>query len=169
MAILEILTYPDPRLSKECESILEITEEIRQLVQDMVETMYAAPGVGLAAPQVGQNIQLIVMDASLDKELPELRVLINPRIELVGDTIISKKEGCLSVPFDYRADVKRSESIRVQATDLEGCYIDEEWSDFPAIVLQHEYDHLKGTLFIDHVSRLKRTFFDAKIKKLQRK
>ncbi len=168
MALLEILKYPDPRLAKESVPIGEITQEIIDLVEDMKATMYAAPGVGLAAPQVGHNIRLIVMDPSPDKEVKDFRVLINPEIELLGECIISRSEGCLSVPFDYRADVKRHDKIRVKALNLEGHIIDEEWEDFPAIVLQHEFDHLNGTLFIDYVSRLKRTFFDSKVKRMLR-
>ncbi len=168
MALLEILKYPDPRLAKECVPVDAVTEEIKALVEDMSATMYAAPGVGLAAPQVGHCIRLIVIDASQDKDEKDLRVLINPEIELLGESIVSKSEGCLSVPFDYRADVKRHERVHLKAQDLEGNDIDEEWEGFPAIVLQHEFDHLKGTLFIDYVSRLRRTFFDSKIKKMLR-
>ena len=150
--ILEIVSYPDPRLKLKCEPVQEITPEIRQLAADMLETMYAAPGVGLAAPQVGRNIRMLVMDDGAQEE--ERR----------------QQEGCLSVPFNYRADVPRYERVRLQAQDLDGNEIDEELTDFAAIIVQHECDHLDGLLFIDHISRLRRSMYDSKVKKcLKRK
>ncbi len=165
MAILELLSYPDPRLAEICKPITEITPELRQLVEDMKETMYDAPGVGLAAPQVGHMIRLFIMDSAGKDEESNLRVLINPELELLGDTINSEQEGCLSVPFGYRANVKRHESVRLKATGLDGNAIDEILHDFDAIVAQHEFDHLDGKLFIDHISRLRRTMFEGKVKK----
>ncbi len=165
MAILELLSYPDPRLAKICEPVAEISPEIHTLVQDMIETMYDAPGVGLAAPQVGHLVRIFIMDASGSEEDNDLRVFINPELELLGDVLNSGQEGCLSVPFNYRADVKRHESVRIRALDLDGNPIDEILSDFTAIVAQHEFDHLNGKLFIDHISRLRRTMFDGKVKK----
>lgn len=163
--ILDIVKYPDPRLKRVCESVGEVSDEIRTLAANMADTMYEAPGVGLAAPQVGANIRLIVIDASGPDERNDLRVLINPELELLGDVIISEGEGCLSVPLNYRADVKRHERVLLRAKTLEGASIEEEWEGFAAIVLQHEYDHLQGTLFIDHISRLRRTLYDTKVKK----
>ena len=168
--ILEIVSYPDPRLKLKCEPVQEITPEIRQLAADMMETMYAAPGVGLAAPQVGRNIRMLVMDDGAQEEERRPRVLINPRLTLEGEKVISKQEGCLSVPFNYRADVPRYERVRLQAQDLDGNEIDEELTDFAAIIVQHECDHLDGLLFIDHISRLRRSMYDSKVKKcLKRK
>ena len=163
--ILEIVKYPDPRLKLIAKPVAEITDTLRELAANMVETMYAAPGVGLAAPQVGESIRLIVMDASGPEERAGLRVLVNPQVELLGEAVMSEGEGCLSVPLNYRADVKRHERVRVRATDLDGKEIDEEWEDFAAIVVQHEYDHLEGKLFIDHISRLRRSLYDSKVKK----
>lgn len=167
--ILEIVKYPDPRLKKKCAPVLEITDAIRELAANMAETMYEAPGVGLAAPQVGESIRLIVIDASGPEDRADLRVLINPELELTGDIILSEGEGCLSVPLNYRADVKRHERVIMRATDLDGKQIEEVWEGFPAIVVQHECDHLEGTLFIDHISRLRRTLYDAKVKKCQKR
>ena len=168
--ILDIVTYPDPRLKEACEPVGEITPEIRQLAADMLETMYAAPGVGLAAPQVGRNIRMIVMDDGAQEEQRRPRVLINPQLTLEGEKIVSKQEGCLSVPFNYRADVTRYERVRLRARDLDGAEIDEMLTDFAAIIVQHECDHLDGLLFIDHISRLRRSLYDTKIKKcLKRK
>ncbi len=165
MALLELRTYPDPVLSKVCTPVTEITEDLHTLVQDMAETMYEAPGVGLAAPQVGHSIRLIVMDASAKDEDNELLVLVNPELELLGEVIKSEQEGCLSVPFGYRADVKRHDTVRVRYTDLEGVAHEEIWEGFKAIVIQHEFDHLEGVLFIDHIGRLRRSLFESKVKK----
>ncbi len=169
MAILDILTYPDPRLKRVCEPVDKIDNTLCLLIEDMVETMYAAQGVGLAAPQVGHNIRVVVIDPSGPEERNDLRILINPTLELMGEEIHSEKEGCLSVPFGYRADVTRREYVRVQATGIHSEIIDAVWTDFPAIIVQHECDHLDGTLFIDHISRLRRTLFDAKVKKCQKR
>lgn len=168
--ILDIVTYPDPRLKLKAEPVGEITDEIRALAADMAETMYAAPGVGLAAPQVGKSLRLVVMDPSGPDERKDLRVLINPRLTPHGDRILSEGEGCLSVPYNFRADVKRYERVTLEALDLKGNPIVEELEGYPAIVAQHETDHLDGILFIDHISRLRRTMYDAKVKKcLKRK
>ena len=136
--ILEIVSYPDPRLKLKCEPVQEVTPEIRQLAADMLETMYAAPGVGLAAPQVGRNIRMLVMDDGAQEEERRPRVIINPRLTLEGEKVTSKQEGCLSVPFNYRADVTRYERVRLQAQDLDGNEIDEELTDSAAIIVQHE-------------------------------
>lgn len=168
--ILDIVTYPDPRLKETCVPVEEITEEIRQLAADMLETMYDAPGVGLAAPQVGRNIRMLVMDAGAQEDEKQPRVIINPQLTLEGEKIVSKQEGCLSVPYNYRADVPRYERVHLRAQDMDGNVIDEELSGFPAIIVQHEYDHLEGLLFIDHIGRLRRSLYDNKVKKcLKRK
>lgn len=168
--ILDIVTYPDPRLQRECEPVAEVTEEIRRLAADMLETMYAAPGVGLAAPQVGRNIRMLVMDPAAKDEEKRPRVLINPELTLSGEDLLSEQEGCLSVPLNYRADVLRKSHVMLRAMDLDGNIIEEELTDFPAIVIQHEADHLDGILFIDRISRLRRALYDSKVKKwLKRK
>lgn len=163
--ILDILSYPDPRLRKICEPVGEIGPEIRQLAADMLETMYVAKGVGLAAPQIGKNIRMLVMDPATNGEEAAPRVVINPQLELLGEKIISEQEGCLSVPLSYRADVPRAEKVRLQGLDLEGNHIDEILEDLAAIIIQHETDHLDGKLFIDKLSYLKRSMYDGKVKK----
>lgn len=161
--ILPVLKYPDPRLKRMCEPVGEITEEIRTLVADMVETMYQRDGIGLAAPQVGASIRLVVVDISGPEERKDLMVLVNPTLELLGHEVDSE-EGCLSVP-DYRAEVVRQSKVRLQATSLEGTAIDMEVEGLKAICLQHECDHLDGKLFIDRISRLKRMMLDKKLSK----
>lgn len=163
--LLDILKYPDPRLKQVCEPVAEITDEIRQLADNMLETMYEAPGVGLAAPQVGHFIRMLVMDPAQRDEPKRPMVLINPVLELQGEDIISEGEGCLSVPMQYRADVPRKSEVHVTATGIDGRKIDEIWTGFKAIVVQHEFDHLDGTLFIDKISRLRRNLYDSKVKK----
>ena len=168
--LLDIVTYPDPRLKERCAPVAKITDEIRQLAADMTETMYAAPGVGLAAPQVGRTLRMLVMDPAVQEGERAPRVLINPELEPLGEVITSEQEGCLSVPLNYRADVPRYSKVRLKATALDGTPIDEVLEGFPAVVVQHEVDHLDGTLFIDRVSRLRRTLYDGKVKKwLKRK
>ena len=167
--ILDIVTYPDPRLKEVCKPITEVTDEIRQLAADMLETMYVAPGVGLAAPQVGHNIRMLVMDPAMKDEEKQPRVLINPELTLSGEEVISEQEGCLSVPMNYRADVKRMSKVHLSAKDLDGNVIEEDLEEFPAIVIQHEFDHLDGVLFIDRISRLRRSLYDSKVKKWLKK
>lgn len=167
--LLDIVTYPDPRLKERCAPVDAITEEIRQLAADMTETMYAAPGVGLAAPQVGRSLRLLVMDPGVQEGERRPRVLVNPVLEPLGEVIVSEQEGCLSVPLNYRADVPRWSRVRLRATDLDGTPIDEELDGFAAVVVQHEVDHLDGTLFIDRMSRLRRTLYDGKVKKWLRR
>lgn len=167
--ILDIVTYPDPRLKEVCEPVGEVTDEIRQFAADMLETMYEAPGVGLAAPQVGRNIRMLVMDPSVQKDEKNPRVLINPVLTLSGEEVVSEQEGCLSVPMNYRADVKRKSKVHLSARDLDGNVIEEDLEEFPAIVIQHEYDHLDGVLFIDRISRLRRSLYDSKVKKWLKK
>ncbi|MEA1923323.1 MAG: peptide deformylase [Pseudomonadota bacterium] len=162
MSILNIDVYPASVLKRKTEKILEINDSIRQLAQDMLETMYQAPGVGLAAPQIGRSISLVVADPG-EKDKPEPLVLINPEITAYeGQTGIT--EGCLSVP-DYTAEVPRHQRIVVKAYTLDEKEVELTLEDFPAIVLQHELDHLQGILFIDRISRLKRSIYDRKFKK----
>lgn len=167
--LLEILAYPHPLLAAKCEPVGEITPEIRQLAADMLETMYNSRGVGLAAPQIGRSLRMLVMDAGQAEEDPDPRVIINPELQLLGEMITSEKEGCLSVPLGYRADVRRHESVHLKGLDLDGNELDEELSGFPAIVLQHETDHLDGKLFIDRLSHLRRSLYDARVKKWRKR
>lgn len=165
MALLKIVEYPDPILRKECAEISNIDQNIRKLVEDMSETMYEAPGVGLAAPQIGENIKLIVLDpnAGLEDEPSQFLSLINPVITACSGKVDSE-EGCLSIP-GIKETIKRHEKITVTALDLEGKDIKIDADGFLAIVLQHEIDHINGVLFIDHLSRLKQKIVKAKIKK----
>lgn len=163
--ILEIVKYPDARLRKKSGLVAEITPEIRQLADDMLETMYAAKGIGLAAPQIGRNLRMIVMDHSWQADEASPRVLINPVLELLGEKINSEKEGCLSVPLGFRADVARHSEVRVTGLDIDGQPVDELLRDLPAIIAQHEVDHLDGTLFIDYLAHLRRSMYDTKVKK----
>ncbi|ABA87506.1 polypeptide formylmethionine deformylase [Syntrophotalea carbinolica DSM 2380] len=165
MAILPIRHYPDPVLKNKSEPILTITEEIKTLAADMAETMYAAPGVGLAAPQVGINKKLVVMDCA-PKENPELIVAINPEIiEREGDSF--EEEGCLSVP-GYYCRIKRNSHVKVRYQNLEGQTVEREATGLLAIAFQHEIDHLHGLLFVDHLSSLKKNMFRKKYQKIQR-
>jgi|SRR5690606_8577967 len=161
MALLPILTLPDQRLKKVAQPINEITAEIKQLASDMLDTMYAAPGIGLAATQVDHHIQLVVMDISEEKNQP--MVLINPTItDLNGEQV--HEEGCLSVPGIY-ANVERAEEITVRYLDLNGDEQTLTTDGLLAVCIQHELDHLKGIVFLDHLSALKRKLA---IKKLTR-
>ena len=164
MSILDIRVYPDPILKQTATKITRVDDEIRKLADDMLETMYQAPGVGLAAPQIGRSIALIVADpASGDDEPPQPMVLINPEIiSASGETAMV--EGCLSVP-DYSAEISRYKKITVKALTPAEEEIELTLEDFPATVIQHEIDHLQGTLFIDRISRLKRNIFERKMKK----
>ncbi len=164
MAIFEILTYPNKFLSQPTKQITDIDDEIRNLIEDLAATMYEAPGVGLAAIQVGYDKSLLVYDVSPRDEERSLQVLINPRVILSEGTTISEDEGCLSVP-DCREDVKRAASILVEALDMEGKPLRIEAEGLLAIVLQHEIDHLNGILFIDRISSLKRQMYKRRVKK----
>ncbi len=163
MAIREILKYPNPVLRKKADKVTEFDESLQELVADMTETMYDAPGVGLAAPQIGVSLQLVIMDVTEHEEDAELIVLINPEIS-EGEGSAVEEEGCLSV-VDLTAKVKRFTKIRVKAQDMEGNHLDFIAEDWYARVIQHETDHLNGTLFIDHLSSLKRSMYKKKRKK----
>jgi peptide deformylase len=159
----KIISYPDPVLARKSRHLTGVDPDIEQLATDMVETMYDNEGIGLAAPQVGENVRLIVVDISGPEIRQDLRVLLNPEIVAASGEVESD-EGCLSVP-KYRAPVMRSETVTVQAQDLEGNDLEIEADGMLAICLQHEIDHLDGVLFIDHISRLKRSMYDKKVKK----
>lgn len=160
MPTREILFYPDPRLAEKAREIGEVTQEIRDLAADMLETMYENRGVGLAAPQVGACCRLIVMDVSGPEERTEPEILVNPRI-LSKEGSITDEEGCLSVR-NFRAKVARAERVVVEAQDLDGNPVRIETDGLRAVCLQHEIDHLEGVLFVDYISRLKRAFFEKK-------
>jgi peptide deformylase len=169
MPLRPVLQFPDPRLKRKSEPVGEVTDAIRQLAADMIEVMYDEPGIGLAAPQVGEAIRMIVMDTDWTDEGGEKKpgVMINPEI-LAREGEITWNEGCLSVP-DFNADVERSARVRVRYQDLEGKTHEEDASELRAVCFQHELDHLDGVLFIDRISKLKRSLYVAKRKKaLQR-
>ena len=161
--IRPILSFPDPLLKQKSASVTIITDEVIQLARDMAETMYDAPGVGLAAPQIGVLQRVIVIDVAAKNELPQLITAINPVIiHSEGETF--EEEGCLSVP-DFSANVKRHERVVVKALTLEGQERIWHADGLLAIAFQHEIDHLEGMLFIDQLSPLKRQLFLKKVKK----
>jgi peptide deformylase len=164
MSKLKILTYPDTVLRNPTRELDNIDGDVQKMIDQMSETMYAAPGVGLAAIQVGWNRSVLIYDISPSEDGGALQVLINPRIVEQEGEILSENEGCLSVP-EFRADVKRYASILVEGLDREGRPLQLEAEGILAIVLQHEIDHLKGKLFIDHISVLKKQMYTRRIKK----
>lgn len=164
MAIKKILTFPNPVLREKAEKITTFDDELKQLANDMGKTMYNAPGVGLAANQIGITRQIVVVDISREENEKKFIALINPVIS-EGEGSVTGEEGCLSV-LEYESKVKRFRKIRVTAQDLDGKKLDFEAEDRFARILQHEVDHLHGTLFIDHISRLKLTLYKKKLKKI---
>jgi len=164
MAKLEILHFPDTRLRKKAASVSTVDNSLRQLVDDMFETMYAAPGIGLAATQINVHKRVIVIDLSSEQDEP--RLFINPEI-LEKDGIEEMDEGCLSVPGIYER-VQRAERIRVRALDRDGQVFDQEADGLLAVCIQHEIDHLNGKLFVDYLSQLKRNRIRKKLEKQAR-
>jgi peptide deformylase len=164
--IRPILIHPDPRLKKLCEPIAEITAEVRQLAFDMLETMYDAPGIGLAAPQVGVTRRLIVMDCIKDGP-PEPMALVNPEIVWASEDQTIYEEGCLSIPDIYN-DITRPAEVTVRWLDLDGQQQERQFSGLWATCVQHELDHLDGKLFIDYLGPLKRQMITRKMEKLKR-
>lgn len=165
MALLPILRYPDPRLFKVAKPVQVVDDRIRQLVRDMAETMYAAPGVGLAATQVDVHERVVVMDVSEDSN--ELRVLINPEIIWRSDDQQIYQEGCLSVPGVYE-EVKRADQVRVRALDEQGQPYEFEADGLLAVCVQHELDHLEGKVFVEYLSPLKQGRIKTKLRKQER-
>jgi peptide deformylase len=165
MALLNVLRYPDPRLHKVARPVERVDDDIRRLVRDMAETMYAAPGIGLAATQVDVHKQIIVIDVSDDRS--DLRVFINPEITRREGQAVNQ-EGCLSVPGIYD-NVERAESVTVTALDRNGSRFTLNASGLLATCIQHEMDHLHGRVFVEHLSDLKQNRIRAKLKKRQRK
>ena len=164
MALLNILHFPDPRLRTVAKPVVEFDDKLRQLVSDMFETMYEAPGIGLAATQVDRHIRLLVMDVSETRDQP--RCLINPRI-LIAEGEEEMDEGCLSVP-GYYEKVRRAEHIRVRAQDEHGETHEFDAEGLEAVCIQHEMDHLEGKLFVDYLSNLKRNRIRSKLVKAQK-
>ena len=165
MALREVVHFPDPRLKLVSRPIVEITDEIRTLAADMIEVMYDEPGIGLAAPQVGVSVRMFVIDTEWSDETVGRRpmVVINPEIS-EREGRITWDEGCLSVP-DYNAIVERDAKILLRGIDLDGKPIEERAEGLRAVCIQHEVDHLDGILFIDRISRLKRSLYVKKRRK----
>ncbi|MEM1236046.1 MAG: peptide deformylase [Pseudomonadota bacterium] len=168
MAIRPILLHPDPRLKKVAEPVAEITDKIRVLADDMLQTMYDAPGIGLAAPQVGVGLRVLVMDCVKEKGAPARpMVLMNPEIIGTSDEMNTYEEGCLSIPEQY-ADVDRPAEVDVRWLGLDGETHEEHFDGLWATCVQHEIDHLDGKLFIDYLGPLKRQMITRKMQKLKR-
>ena len=166
MAIREILCYPEPLLKQKSVPVTEFNDELKQLAENMVETMYAAPGVGLAAPQVGVLQRLIVLDCSGSEEPADLLIAVNPEI-VGGEGESVEEEGCLSVP-GYWASVKRTATATLRYQDVDGNTHERTADGLLAIGMQHEVDHLEGILFVDRLSPLKRQIFRKKFTKMMK-
>jgi peptide deformylase len=165
MALLEILEFPDPRLRTTAKPVQLVDGGVRHLIDNMLETMYNAPGVGLAATQINVHLQVVVIDVSEDQSQP--MVFINPEIAVLDELLCDYDEGCLSVPGFYET-VTRPEHIRVKALDREGQPFEIEPEGLLAVCIQHEVDHLNGKLFVDHISNLKRDRIRKKLEKKHR-
>ena len=168
MSVKPILIHPDPRLKMRCTQIESVTDELREFADDMLQTMYDAPGIGLAAPQVGLTKRMLVMDCVKDEdEAPRPMVLINPEITWSSDETSVYEEGCLSIPDQY-AEVERPAEVRVKWIDMDEQEREETFSGLWATCVQHEIDHLNGKLFIDYLKPLKRQMITRKMQKLKR-
>ena len=171
MSIREIIVAPDPRLKQVSKPVEKVDDELRALMDDMLETMYDAPGIGLAAIQVGVPKRVIVMDLAREGEAPQPRYFVNPEILSSSEDTAVYEEGCLSVP-DFYEDVERPAQCRIRYLDYQGEIREEDCDELFATCIQHEMDHLEGVLFIDHLSKLKRSMMLKKLtkaKKLQEK
>jgi len=168
MAELQIKTFGSDVLSQKAKPVKEITPDIQKLVNDMYDTMNKAPGIGLAAPQVGKSIRIIIVTYGLEEDNPYTKVLINPEILWHNDQIEKCEEGCLSVP-DTTGVVARWTKIRIRAMSLEGETFEEELQDWTARVFQHEFDHLEGILFVERLPRLRKDLIVRRLKKRLRK
>jgi peptide deformylase len=164
MAIRPILTVPDPKLKLVSQNVERVDDALRGLMDDMLETMYAAPGIGLAAIQIGEPIRVIVMDLAREGEPPAPRHFVNPEIVWASEDTAPYEEGCLSVPEIYD-EVERPARVKLRYLNYQGDLIEEDAEGLFAVCIQHEMDHLNGVLFIDHLSRLKRDRAIAKVKK----
>jgi peptide deformylase len=164
MTVRDIVKLPDKRLKRPSQPVKYIDANIRALVSDMLDTMYDAPGIGLAAIQIGVELRVVVVDVSKDRDASERRVLINPEITWTSMEKTTREEGCLSIPEQYE-DIERPERVRVKFRDLKETVQEIEAEDLLAACLQHEVDHTNGILFIDHLSKLKRDLFLKRYKK----
>ncbi|MDO4936341.1 MAG: peptide deformylase [Sutterellaceae bacterium] len=153
MALLPIVQYPDPRLAMKADPVTVFDDELKQLAADMAETMYEAPGVGLAATQIGRNIRMVVIDISEEKNA--LKVFVNPEVIEHSEELNECEEGCLSLPGIYEK-VKRPAHVKVRAQDLDGNTFEIACDELLSVCVQHEIDHLNGTVFVDHLSALKK-------------
>ena len=168
MSLRTILIHPDPRLKKVAEPVARITPEIETLAADMLATMYDAPGIGLAAPQIGVGARIFVMDATRDPEAERAPiVMVNPQITWTSEALNTYDEGCLSIPDQY-ADVTRPAELRMEWLGLDGKTHEQDFDGLWATCAQHELDHLDGILFIDHLSAIKRQMITRKMVKLKR-
>ena len=168
MTLRHILIHPDPRLKKVCDPVVQIDDDLRMLADDMLATMYDAPGVGLAAPQVGVMRRVLVMDCVKDLQArPRPMVLINPEITWASEETSTYEEGCLSIPEQY-ADVTRPAEVRVRWLGLDGKLHEDQFDGLWSTCVQHEIDHLDGKLFIDYLKPLKRQMITRKMEKLKR-
>jgi peptide deformylase len=167
MAILPIITAPDPRLAKKAKPVAKVDASVRKLMDDMLETMYDAPGIGLAAPQVGALLRVIVVDCAKDGDKPEPYRIANPEILWTSDESVTYNEGCLSLPEHY-ADVVRPAEVKLRYLDEQNEIRELHAKGLLATCIQHEIDHLEGTLFVDHISALKRSMILRKLTKLKR-
>ena len=164
MALLPIIVAPDPRLKVKCGNVKAVTDDVRQFMDDMLETMYDAPGIGLAAPQVGVTTRIIVVDVSKNQNGNQPYKMINPEIIWRSDQVVDYEEGCLSLPDQY-AQVKRPDEIHLRYIDPDGVEQQLETSGILATCIQHEIDHLDGKLFVDHISKIRRDLIIRKLKK----
>ena len=167
MAIRPILVLPDARLRAVADPVDKVDDSVKKLAKDMLDTMYAAPGIGLAATQVGEMKRMVVMDLAKEGEPPAPMVLINPEILKFSEETVVTEEGCLSIP-DLYYEVERPAEVSVRYTDLDGNTVTRDASDKLAICIQHELDHLDGVLYIDYLSRLKRDRVLKKFEKAER-
>jgi peptide deformylase len=167
MALLDIIVAPDPRLARTAEPVAEVDRAVRKLMDDLLATMYAAPGIGLAAPQAGVNKRVLVLDISRDPRTPQPLRMANPEIAWASDEVLKYEEGCLSLP-DQFADVERPAKVRVRYRDENDRPVEIEADGLLATCIQHEIDHLQGVLFVDHISTLKRGMILRKLQKLKR-
>ena len=167
MALLPILTAPDPRLKKKSKPVETVDDDVRRLMDDMLETMYAAPGIGLAAPQVGEALRVIVLDVAKDDQPKQPLRLANPEIVWASEERIPHEEGCLSLPEQF-ADVTRPREVRVRYRGHDDEVRELDASGLLAVCVQHEMDHLEGLLFVDHISTLRRSMILKRLVKYKK-
>lgn len=167
MTLRNILIHPDPRLKKVCEPVTEVGAKIRKLANDMLETMYDAPGIGLAGPQVGVMKRIFVIDCADKDGAPDPMIIINPEITWESEEVSTYDEGCLSIPEIYEP-VTRPALVRMSYLDADGKSHEDEFDELYATAVQHELDHLDGVLFIDYLSKMKRAMITNKMKKLKK-